>query len=280
MRNASDRRYKLGMPDLRQSVCAQGEGAWAFLLEGFAPIPKRLEPPSWDGCWAITESYDTLAVTRRARLLERLQVVALDRELASLGGDPLHEDWHDFRPLAVGREEGWSDWLAHLLVSGDADFIRLLFDIRELPAVPPQVRREQELLCDQADRSQGNYRSDIIVEWTEPMLRIQVEVKVGDPHLRKTWAEAQHLRSTHGGTWHHFLLVLPEQKREAERMKQAMEPPSGGLPTVTVITWEDVERELRRALLRRSTPRSWCGIARGFAGALGQLKLHRPVLVD
>jgi hypothetical protein len=103
-------------------------------------------------------------------------------------------------------------------------------------------------------------------------------VKVGDPHLEKTWAEAQHLRFTRGGRWYHFLLVLPGQKLEAEPMKEAMDPPKGAGPSVTVITWEDVEHELRQALLRQSTPRAWRGIARGVAGALGQLKLGRPVL--
>jgi hypothetical protein len=103
-------------------------------------------------------------------------------------------------------------------------------------------------------------------------------VKVGDPHFEKTWDEAQHLQTTYGGAWHHFLLVLPDQKSEAERIKELKESPPGRWPSVTVLTWKDVERELRRALLRQSTPRSWRGIAHGFAGALGQLKLGRPVL--
>ena len=115
-----------------------------------------------------------------------------------------------------------------------------LFGIGEFPSIAPYVRRERELLLDQADRSQGHYRSDIIVEWTEPMLGIHVEVKVGDPHLEKTWAEAQHLQLTYGGTWHHFLIVLPEQRLEAERMKKANEPPNGVEPSVRVITWKDV----------------------------------------
>src|SRR5207248_2293600 len=101
------------------------------------------------------------------------------RELVWLGGDPLRDDWRGFRPLVVGREEAWSDWLAHLLASGNTEFLRRLFGIPELPAVAPRVSREQELLVDQADRSQGNYRSDIILQWPEPMLGIHVEVKVG-----------------------------------------------------------------------------------------------------
>ena len=115
------------MRDRRQSVCAQGEGAWAFLLEGFATFPRRREPPSWDGCWEITSQYALLRVAQRARLREELQVAALDRELAWLGGDPLHDDWSAFRPLALGREEVWSDWLAHLLASGDTELLRRLF---------------------------------------------------------------------------------------------------------------------------------------------------------
>lgn len=122
----------------------------------------------------------------------------------------------------------------------------------------------------------GSMSSSCVVRMSRPFM--SSAFPAGDPGLDKTWAEAQHLRSTHGGEWHHFLLVLPNQRREAERMKKDMEPPKGTGPSITVITWEDVEREVRHALLRQSTPRSWRGIARGFAGALGQLKLSRPVL--
>jgi hypothetical protein len=267
------------MTDLlpRLNVCSQGACAWAFLSEGFVTVPKPTEPPSWEGCRPIISAHDEFDCERRVRLRAELQVSELDIELADLGGDPLRDNWSGFRPLTVGREEAWSDWLAHLLITEDAAFLRGLFGIPELPVMAPLVRREQELLVNQADRSLGNYRSDIIVEWTKPMMSIHIEVKLGDPNLRKTWFEARHLQLTHGGSWHHFLLVLPNQKREAERMKEEMEPPEGKGPCVTVITWEHVERELRRALLRQSAPRSWRGIARVFAGALGQLKLGRRV---
>jgi hypothetical protein len=266
-----------GMSELGLNVRAQGDGAWRFLSEGFAAIPTPRKPSSWDGCRTIADAHDTFELARHARLLETLQVAALDRDLAWVGGDPLRDDWRSFRPLALGREEGWSDWLAHLL-AGDREFLRRLFGIPELPGPAPEIHREEELLLDQADRSRGKYRSDIIIEWTELQLGIHLEVKLGDPHLEKTWAEARHLRLTHGGVWYHFLLVLPDQKREAGRIKEAKEAPAGTWPTVTVMTWEDVEREVREALLRPATPGSWRGMARGFAGALGQLKLRRPVL--
>lgn len=256
------------------AITGQGERAWAFLSEGFVSPPRRHEPPSWEGGCALVFAHDAW----RRQILEDLRVTDLDRELASLGGDPLREDWHDFRPLALAREEGWSDWLAHLLAGGDAEFLLDLFKIRHLPTDAPEVHRERVLLVDQADRSRGNYRSDLIIEWTEPRFGIHIEVKVGDPQFAKTWDEAQKLRATHGGEWHHFLLVLPEQKREAERTKEAKERTTAAYPSVTVLTWEHVEGQVRAALLRPSTLPAWRGIARIFSGALGQLLLRRPVL--
>ena len=164
----------------------------------------------------------------------------------------------------------------YLLGGADTEFLQRLFGISDLPKSGRDVHREQELLIDHTDRSKGNYRSDILVQWSESQIGIHVEVKCGDSHLEKTWAEAQHLRLLHGGTWHHFLLVLPNQMREAMQLKEGLELTDG--LSVKVITWEDVEHELRCALLRQSSPRSWCGIARGFAGALGQIMLRRPIL--
>jgi hypothetical protein len=264
------------MGDLQNlRVSGEGAAAWAFLAEGFTAPPTPSEPSSWEGCLAITDAYEVLDCQREAILRETLQVSALDRQLAGLGGDPLR-DWRSFRPLALGREESWSDWLAYLLEGADTEFLQRLFRISDLPKSARDVHREQELLIDDTDRSKGNYRSDILVQWSESLIGVHVEVKCGDSHLEKTWAEARHLRIVHGGTWHHFLLVLPKQKREAKQLKDQLDRKFG--LSVAVITWEDVEHELRSALLRQSSPRSWCGIARGFAGALGQIMLRRRFL--
>lgn len=259
-------------------VRSQGASAWAFLSKRFATTPKHREPPSWQGCQAVVDAYAEREHYRWGVVRAELQVSELDHKLEALGGDPLNDDWRDFRPLSLGREEAWSDWLAQLLATGNAEFLREVFGRDELPAAVPNVHRESVLVVDQSDRSRGYYRSDIIIKWSGPQLAIHLEVKVGDPHLEKTWAEARHLRRIYGGVWHHFLLVLPNQKPEADRTKAAAEPPNGLGPNVTVITWEDVERELRRALLRETNPRSWRGLARVFAGALGQLQLRRPFL--
>jgi hypothetical protein len=136
------------------------------MVEGFAAIPTHRQPPSWDGCRTIATSYDVLTLAQLVALRHELQVLELDRELAELGGDPLRNDWRDFRPLSGGREGAWSDWLAHLLLGGDTEFIRLLFRISDLPIVErPTVCREPECVIDHTDRTQRWYSSDIIVEW-------------------------------------------------------------------------------------------------------------------
>ena len=161
---------------------------------------------------------------------EELQVAALDRELAWLGGDPLHDDTGaPSRCVALGREGVWSDWLAHLLASGDTELLRrLLLAPPQLPSVAPQVHRERELLIDPADRAQGNYRSDIIVEWTEPMLGIHIEVKARASGFSKRPGLRRGIfrpRTEASGTT--FSSSCRSQKRDAHRMKGATEAPKG-----------------------------------------------------
>jgi hypothetical protein len=178
--------------------------------------------PNWRASEAFMAAHVALTRACRRALIAQLQVVEVDRALAAHGGDPLRTDWRQFRPLALGREEAWSDWLAHLVQHGDHAFLTDLFGLRGLPASPPIVAREQPLI-DPSDRSQGNYRSDMILEWPERCQAIHVEIKVGDPHLAKTWDEAARLQSTHGGTWYHFLIVLPNQLESARRVKETNE---------------------------------------------------------
>lgn len=265
------------MTGSRQIASSEGALAWRFLDEGFAPRGPQTLPSSWDASSALVAAFEAMEAARFETMLVDLCVAGLDRALASSGGDPLRDDWRDFRPLTLQREEGWSDWLAHLILTGDRDFLGALFPVA-LPSTSLTVSREEILPLDLVDPMKGHYRSDLLITWEGRPTSIHVEIKVGDTQLDKTWAEAAHLRRTHGGEWHHFLLVLPDGEHEALRRKKLLEPPSGDGPPVSVITWTRIERALRQALLRESTPAQWRGLARAFTGALGQLKLSRPVL--
>ena len=181
------------------------------------------------------------------------------------------DDWRSFRPLQVSREETWSDWLGWTLANGTADLRRDILG-PGLPSEAPDVERESVSLIDEGDRGKGNFRSDILLFW--PGLSIHLEVKTGDPNLGKTWDEARHLLGKFPGEWRHYLLMLPDQK-EADFPRVAAIHVD---PFVTPLDWQQVERALRRALLRGGASASWRAVARVFVGAIGHILLNRRLI--
>ena len=247
---------------------------WNFLERGFLLSPSRTERPTWDGAEVLNRALVVCEQRCRQRLVRELRVAQLDIVLEQFGGDPLRTDWRRFRPLSLAREEGWSDWLAFVLEAGEPSLIESLFGV--VVAVPHvEVRREEVSAIDDEDHAKGNYRSDILME-VSPELSVHVEIKTGDPHLAKTWSEAVHLQKTHGRTWRHFLLVLPEHSADAGRVRDTI---GVAAPTVTLLTWADVANAVRRQLETASSS-EWKAVARTFVGALEQMLLHRPWLFE
>ncbi len=98
----------------------------------------------------------------------------------ALGGDPTYNNWNNFRPLRLTREEDWVDWLAYLIESDDMGHFAkaLLKETRATNFIAPKrVLRE--------DPCKG-YRADLIIEWQNKSFT-HIEVKIGDPNLKKTY---------------------------------------------------------------------------------------------
>lgn len=252
------------------SVARQGRGAWQFLAAGFrAPPPQLPSAVMWARIVPLLASYQRFVDTRRARLT---------RELAEYGlgeREPLLLDWNSFRPLVLGREEAWSDWLAFLLGTGDHEVRSKLFDLPSLPQHPPKVRREVVIPLKERARD-GNYRADVILSWGNEA--IHLEVKTGDPDLEKTWGEAKLIAERDPKcTFHHFILALPEQAKAFEATRRRQAPESR---LVRFLTWEHVSRVLRTRLRGEQTATAWSCLATAFVGAIDQLLLFRPQLTD
>lgn len=208
--------------------------------------------------------------------------------LPALRPDPLREPWHRFRPLRLSREEDWADWLAHLVETcPDAELCEELFGVR-VGAVD-EVLREVSVQWGGLEPSQaddgvtavpeaGLYRADMLVLGSEGALH--VEVKVGDPHLDKTWPTGRALRDgEHAGTGRgelvdDVLLVLPRQvthrtltpaSREALNARYDLE--------LKVVDWAHVALCLRRRLWQAREVSTWAFLARVFVGAVEQTLL-------
>jgi hypothetical protein len=252
-----------------------GAKAWGFLQRGFVSRSKPRTFASWNGARQLSTARGKKLEADRDRLIEVLRVEKLDDALKVHGGDPLRDDWRAFRPLASQREEIWSDWLAHLLQFGDDELLHDLFDLGAAPAIgSPEISREVVVPEDLADLEKGFSRADILLRWDG--FGIHVEVKIGDPHLAKTWPAAAAIERFIGGSWRHFLLLLPDQRTDFDRV--ALGRSNAGVPAVLPMTWEDVANAFRRAMLRDPRTRGWLGLARIFTGAVEQILLNRPWL--
>ena len=186
--------------------------------------------------------------------------------------DPAREPWATFRPLRLSREEDWSDWLAHLiLTSPDGALHRALFGTEIGDLV--RVHREIEVAFE------GTARVDLLVEGADGTLH--VEVKVGDPHLGKTWPTALALRqgdiqanlgSPVVGDW--LLLQEASWIHEGQPYRDRWDTKYG--ITVDVLTWRQVGIVLRRLIRQADKVGTWLVLARAFVGAIEQTLLRHP----
>jgi len=192
------------------------------------------------------------------KLLERW-----DKKLNDYGRDPTHYNWHNFRPLRLGREEDWSDWLAHLInrsITGSLSGV--LFSKNQKPSLdyasPIWVHRE--------DIHHG-YRADIIIRWKNNQFN-HLEVKIGDPHMAKTYATGRMLQKKYMVDplhWKDVILLLSEQISDWEIVLEA----DISNREVEVVTWDDVCVALRRSL-SANEPITWKALAYNFLGAIEQ----------
>lgn len=250
--------------------------SWSFLDEFSWSAPERLVP-SWDNALPLIKAAHSRQVHDVDRLRRWLSVS--DGRLIALGGDPLREYWASFRPLRLSREEDWSDWLGHLiLTSSTGVFWYAALRRRFSPPIlarPRQVHREWSL----AD----GYRADLAIglrngEW------IHVEVKVGDPDLKKIVGTSRAMRSLLCTSAVHDVLLLPSDHRflwnlvvEDLQKTASLDDDSRSLASgVIVVDWHDMARGLRSALHEPGETLTWRVLARVFCGAVEQSLIGLP----
>lgn len=176
------------------------------------------------------------------------------------------QDWRDFRPLRLSREEAWSDWLAHLLTaSKTGEFAHLLFLGEEAGLQPlgggAVVAREVRI-------ADGDRRADILLRWKD--VAVHVEVKVGDQEFEKTFETAAALRKEYGDgvrSWLDFILLPPADLDTWESVAAGRARRSS---QVVPITWRDVAVALRRVLRDGREDLAWNTWAHSFCGAVEQ----------
>ncbi len=187
--------------------------------------------------------------------------------LKDLGKDPTLQNWNKFRPLRLSREEDWVDWLAFLIdTSTTGTFAQELLQIKGVRNYknPDKVLRE--------DISKG-YRADLIIQWKNKNYT-HLEVKVGDPNLKKTFPTSEVFRQKYmvkKGSWTNFILLLSNQLPEWDYLVETKDSDT----IVDSITWEDVCISLRRALLSKEST-IWKVWAYTYLGAVEQLLIGYP----
>ena len=184
------------------------------------------------------------------------QLLMWDALFSYLGGDPAYEDWSEFRPLRLRREEQWSDWLAWLIMSAKSPHIARL--------VRPSLNDTSRVESVRCEQVAGDRRIDIVVFWTDNSVKsaTTVEIKVGDPHLEKTRVAAVQWRAS-AKIPGRDLLILPEWQRSDWDELDA--PLRDG---IDVLGWDDVSIALRRRALSGDESVAWASLARSFVGAI------------
>ena len=227
-------------------------------------VPRRRV--GWSAADDWSRSFSAV-VTAAGRSLDTC-LLAWDRALDDIGGDPSRENWENFRPLRLSREEDWSDWLGHLLTSS----LNGRFPARLLAG---DVLQAEKWRVSSAEREKpaGTYRADLVVHFTDRW--VHIEVKIGDLDLAKTPDTTEALRSVVVGKFMGDYLLLPAADLgywddEKKRLK-------GRADTITTLTWLDVAKALRASVLERAPELlRWRVWAFTFLGAVEQRLLGFP----
>lgn len=205
------------------------EQNWALIDQWSALLP--------DVSWSAIDGFLAEAETVLADLRNRLRPLLSywDATLAPLGGDPCRVDWKCFRPLRLGREEDWSDWLAHLLDTQTVNLAATLFG-----------NDGDRVLswCREDPTDDGRRRADLTIEWSANS-HSHVEVKVGDSNYAKTFDTAACLERDRKGSWTHFILL---REVDLEAWQNEADKPRHAAPRVDSRTWTEVAIRLREVL--------------------------------
>jgi len=239
------------------------------VADGWTPPPSA--PPSWSAVKPLLDLAGTLLIRARGELgslLERWQ-----EELADLGSDPLMSDWTRFRPLRVGREEDWSDWLAFLLeTSVTGVFAEVLLgdgrqSLEEAGRTRSRPRVDRETFTPDRVR-----RTDLLIGWTTPTAPCtHIEVKIWDQQLDKTVDTAERLAKTT-----ETFLLLPMES--LPMWHETLTRYGDRAAAIKVRTWDDVAVGLRAGLRAKREPIVWRAWALAFCGAVQQQILGHAVV--
>ena len=240
---------------------------WDLFQRWFYPAEHEEESLRWDVFMNLSKLYEKMVSEKYITLNTLLK--EWDSKLSNLGGDPTHTDWSQFGPLRLSREEDWSDWLAHLLTSSQTgSFAHSLLRVPGLTradyVLPVKVEREV---------SYKGYRADLIVQWKNNSYT-HIEVKIGDPHLRKTPETGRLMREKYGcreELWSNFILLPTEQVADWE----ALCFEKNEFSKIGVITWDDAAIAIRQSLNRNELI-TWEVWALTFTGAIEQHLVQFP----
>ncbi|MFC1579163.1 hypothetical protein ACFL3Y_02115 [Pseudomonadota bacterium] len=223
--------------------------------------------PDWRVFEKLDRAHSIIAVGQHEELIKLLS--KWNRRLIRLGGDPTYFDWRNFRPLRLTREEDWSDWLSFLIEKSEGGVLsHFLFGQTDEPPIryarPNRVLREV---------SHGGHRADLIVEWADGTVS-NVEIKIGDRNLAKTFVTAREMRSLFRkdqNEWRNFILILQDQIPAWETLYHHV----SNEPDIKMLTWEDVCIGLRRGITTNESL-SWQAWCYAFLGATEQHLVKYP----
>lgn len=177
--------------------------------------------------------------------------------------DPTYSNWENYRPLRLNREEGYSYWLAHLIATSESGiFAHLLLGVAPSAFHQPDVRTEVT--------GNDKYRADIVIFPDKPARPIHLEVKVGDPHLEKTYETGQDLEKTFTAEFSHFILLADWQVSDWEHL--ALNKTAPKEMHITPLIWSEVSWALRKYFVNGHSKENliWNSVAWSFIGAIEQ----------
>lgn len=187
--------------------------------------------------------------------------------LKGIAKEPTYKNWNKFRPLRLSREEDWADWLAHLIETATTgSFAHHLLQTESIKGYKPP----KDVLREDIHK---NYRADLIIAW-ENSKYTHMEVKIGDPNLKKTYPTSEAFRKkfkAKKSDWRNFILLLSSQLPEWEHVVENTDSET----IIHAVTWEDVCISLRRALLSDEAI-IWKVWAITFLGAVEQILIGYP----
>lgn len=243
-------------------------GDWQIFDVMLDLVPEETIQKTAD--WLVFESLFETADRLNAQLESMIddKLVIWNNRLRDFGGDPSLMDWTKFRPLRLDREEDWSDWLAFLISSSDSGcFAYTLFRFEGFSVSdyvrPPTVHREPVA---------GDCRGDVLVRWGDGRYT-NIEIKIGDPGLEKTYYTARKLRERHleeDTDWLDVIILMKSQVSDWQRIEEEHDE------AVHAITWEEVALSLRTSLLNSEETLTWKAWAYAYLGAVEETLLRYP----